>query len=180
MSYAGIRTYFNLESGDATPVPTEISQWLDGVTPSSDTDELDGTTFQPGVAKPIKEIIPGFTTRSLSLSVKWTEEAEVFFAAVEGKAGLAYIYGPLGSETGMVGIGGSCNVLSWTGPVSTVDGVITGTLELRCSSRDLGPFAALGAWAPGPITMGAARKAAEKAGHQSIAGSEVGRATKKK
>ena len=43
---------------------------------------------------------------------------------------------PLGKETGMSGIKAS-NVLSWTGPISTVDGVITGTVELRCDTRIL-------------------------------------------
>jgi len=153
MSYAGIRTYFNLESGDAVPVPTDISRFLDGVTPSSDTDELDGTTFQPGVATPTKEIIAGFSTRGLSLSVKWTPEAETFFSGVEGKAGLEYAYGPLGKDVGMTGIYGECNVLSWTGPISTVDGVVTGTAELRCNTRLVGEFDATGK--PVPATFAA-------------------------
>jgi hypothetical protein len=158
MSYAGIRTYFNLESGAGTPVPTDISHWLDGVTPGSDTDELDGTTFQPGVAKPIKEIIPGFTTRSMSLSVKWVEDAEVFFSEAEGAAGLAYVYGPLGSDEDMTGVGGDCNCLSWTGPVSTVDGVITGTVELRATSRAVGTFGPADAFTPLAAVMVARRR----------------------
>lgn len=144
MAHAGIRTFFRLDNGAGTPVPTDISHYLDGVTPSSDTDELDGTTFQPGVAQPTKDIIPGFRTRGLSLSVKWTPAAETFFSSIEGKSGLNYDYGPLGKEVGMTGITGLCNCLSWTGPVSTVDGVITGTAELRCSTRNVGTFDASG------------------------------------
>ena len=150
MSHAGIRTYFNLDDGATPAVPTDISHFLDGVTPSSDTDELDGTTFQPGVAQPVKEIIPGFSTRSMSLSVKWTPAAEAFFSKIEGKSGLNYKYGPLGKDTGMTGIGGLCNCLSWTGPVSTVDGVITGTVELRASTRVVGTFGATGDLTPLP------------------------------
>jgi hypothetical protein len=153
--YAGIRTYFNLGSAAVPSVPTDISRWLDGVTPGSDTDELDGTTFQPGVASPVKEIVAGFTTRSMSLSVKWNEAAELFFSSVDKKTGLPYAYGPLGKDAGMVGIGGLCNVLSWTGPVSTVDGVITGTLEIRATSRDVGAFDATGALAPVVAATGA-------------------------
>lgn len=138
MAIAGIRTYFNLDN--STNVPTDISSYLDGVTPSSDTDELDGTTFQPGVAAPIKVVIAGFRTRALSLSVKWTPAAETFFTAVEGLEGQDYIYGPQGSTAGMSKISGLCNVLSWTGAVSTVDGVTTGTCELRASTRTLGVF----------------------------------------
>jgi hypothetical protein len=143
MAHAGIQTYFRLDNSAGSP--TEISTYLDGVTPSSDTDELDGTTFQPGVATPTKSIIAGFRTRSLSLSVKWTSAAETFFSGIEGRTGLKYDYGPLGKETGMSGIKGLCNCLSWTGPISTVDGVITGTVELRCDTRVLGVFDATGA-----------------------------------
>lgn len=152
---AGIRTYFNLGSGATPSVPTDISRWLDGVTPGSDTDELDGTTFQPGVASPVKEIVAGFTTRSMSLSVKWAEAAELFFSLVDKKTGIAYAYGPLGKDLGMVGISGLCNVLSWTGPISTVDGVITGTLELRATSRTVGTFDASGALIPAVAATGA-------------------------
>jgi hypothetical protein len=153
MAFAGIRAY--LELGDGAAGTTDVSTFLDGITPSSDTDELDGTTFQPGVAAPTKQIIAGFRTRALSLSVKWTPEAETFFSGIEGKTGLAYNYGPLGSDTGMTGITGICNCLSWTGPVSTVDGVITGTVELRCDTRVLGVFDATGAVTPAVQATGA-------------------------
>lgn len=153
MAFAGIRSFINLDDGSGTM--RDISHYLDGVTPSSQTDELDGTTFQPGVANPTKEIIAGFHTRALSLSAKWTPEAELFFSAIEGKTGLNYQYGPLGNEEGMVGIYGTCNVLSWTGPVSTVAGVITGTAELRCQTRNVGTFDDTGAIAPAAVATGA-------------------------
>ena len=153
MAYAGIRAFLELDS--STGVPTDVSNWLDGITPSSDTDELDGTTFQPGVAAPTKQIIAGFRTRALSLSAKWTPEAEVFFTGIEGKSGLKYAYGPLGSDTGMTGISGVCNCLSWTGPVSTVDGITTATAELRCDTRILGVFDASGGVVPATAATGA-------------------------
>jgi hypothetical protein len=153
MAFAGIRAYLAL--GESPAAPTDVSTYLDGITPSSDTDELDGTTFQPGVAAPTKQIIAGFRTRALSLSVKWTPEAETYFSGIEGKTGLSYNYGPLGKDTGMTGITGICNCLSWTGPVSTVDGVITGTVELRCDTRELGTFDASGAVTPAAQATGA-------------------------
>jgi hypothetical protein len=153
MAFAGIRAFLQVDDSAGTPV--DISHFLDGITPSSDTDELDGTTFQPGVAAPTKEIIAGFRTRALSLSVKWTPAAETFFSGIEGKSGLDYAYGPLGKDLGMTGISGVCNCLSWTGPVSTVDGVITGTAELRCSTRVLGTFDASGAVTPAVQATGA-------------------------
>jgi len=153
MAYAGIRSFINLDDGSGTM--RDISHYLDGVTPSSQTDELDGTTFQPGVANPTKEIIAGFHTRALSLSAKWTPEAEMFFSSVEGKTGLPYQYGPLGNDDGMIGIYGTCNVLSWTGPVSTVAGVITGTAELRCQTRLVGTFDGSGDLVPVVTATGA-------------------------
>jgi len=153
MAVAGIRAFLSLDNGSG--VKTDVSHFLDGITPSSDTDELDGTTFQPGVAAPTKEIVAGFRTRSLSLSSKWTPEAEVFFSSIEGKSGLAYAYGPLGSDAGMTGISGVCNCLSWTGPVSTVDGITTATAELRCSTRVLGVFDASGGVVPAVQATGA-------------------------
>jgi hypothetical protein len=148
MAFAGIRAFLELSDGGAPGTKVDVSNWLDGITPSSDTDELDGTTFQPGVAAPTKQIIAGFRTRALSLSAKWTPEAETFFSGIEGKTGLSYTYGPLGSDTGMTGITGVCNCLSWTGPISTVDGVITATCELRCDTRVLGTFDATGVVTP--------------------------------
>jgi len=148
MAFAGIRAFLKVDGVD-------ISRFLDGITPSSQTDELDGTTFQPGVAAPTKSIIAGFRTRALSLSSKWTPECEAFFSQLEGRQGLAYQYGPLGNDNGMTGISGICNCLSWTGPVSTVDGIITGTAELRCDTRDLGVFDGSGALVPAVVATGA-------------------------
>ena len=149
MAHAGIRAFLEINDGATAPgAMVDVSNMLDGITPSSDTDELDGTTFQPGVAAPTKQIIAGFRTRALSLSCKWTPAAETFFSSIEGKTGLAYNYGPLGNDTGMVGITGICNCLSWTGPISTVDGVITATCELRCDTRVLGTFDATGVVTP--------------------------------
>jgi len=153
MAFAGIRAF--LELGDGAGGKVNVSTYLDGITPSSDTDELDGTTFQPGVAAPTKSIIAGFRTRALSLSCKWTPEAEVFFTGIEGKTGLSYAYGPLGNTAGMTGISGVCNCLSWTGPLSTVDGITTATCELRCDTRVLGVFDASGGVVPAAAATGA-------------------------
>jgi Na+/H+-translocating membrane pyrophosphatase len=150
MSYPSINAFFKLDDGAATPVPTDISNFLDAITPSSQTDELDGTTFQPGVASPVKDIIAGFHNLGISLGVKWTPAAETFFSGIENKAGLNYLYGPLGSEVGMTAIAGLCNCLSWTGPISTVAGIITGTCELRATTRQIGTFSATGTFTPAP------------------------------
>jgi hypothetical protein len=138
MAITGIGTSFKLHN--AAAVLTDISTYLDGVDGSSDTDQVDGTTFQPGVAVPIKNLIPGFTTKGFSLSGKWTSAAEVFFAAIEGKQNLSYEYGPAGTTAGLTKISGLCSCASWSGPQSQVDGITTFTCELLVSSRTVGTY----------------------------------------
>jgi hypothetical protein len=62
--HAGIKSRFILDGED-------ISRWLTGVDGSSDTEFLDATTFQPDATPPIKEEIPGFSSKSKSLSGMW-------------------------------------------------------------------------------------------------------------
>lgn len=139
MAHSGIGVYFSLDNAAGTP--TEISTYLDGVTPSSEPDDLDGTTFQPGVAAPARVKVPGFRERGFTLTGKWTAAAETFFSAVEGLSDLDYIYGPIGNDVGSPSITGTLNVLSYSGPVSTVDGVITFTVETSVNTRTSSTFA---------------------------------------
>jgi len=136
---AGIHTYFGL-STSAGPTPPavidDISDFLDSVEPSSDADELDATTFR----RPNKTIIPGFSTRSISLGGKWSPESELFFAPLEGMTNLLYEYGPAGLDEGMPLISGTCSVLSYSGPQASVDGITTFTVELRLDSKTSGVF----------------------------------------
>jgi len=138
MAISGIGTSFKLDN--AANVLTDISTYLDGIDGSSDQDEVDGTTFQPGVSVPIKNIIPGFATKGFSLSGKWSPAAETFFSGIESKQGLDYEYGPGGTAVGQTKITGLCSCLSYTGPQSSVDGITTFTVELRVSSRTVGTF----------------------------------------
>lgn len=138
MAHSGINTYLALDN--ASNVLTDISTYLDGVTGSSEPDDLDGTTFQPGVAAPAKVKVPGFRERGFTLSGKWTAGAETFFSSVEGLSNLDYEYGPVGNTAGLTKIYGTANVLSYTGPVSTVDGVITFSAELAVNTRNVGVF----------------------------------------
>ena len=136
MAHAGIKTRFKLES--AAGVLTDISTYLDNIQGSSDTEFLDGTTFQPDVVgSAIKNEIPGFATKGLSLSGKWTEAAEVFFSAIEGRQNLSYQYRPDDPNT-TASIIGQCSCGSYSGPQSSVDGVITFTVELKVQTRGAG------------------------------------------
>lgn len=133
MAHVGVKTRFRLDN--ASGVLTDISTYLDSVQGSSDTEFLDGTTFQPDVVgSALRNEIPGFATKGLSLSGKWTEAAEAFFSAIEGRQGLEYQYSP--DEPNVTGsISGTCSCGSYSGPQSSVDGIVTFTVELRVQSR---------------------------------------------
>jgi len=125
---AGISTYFALGDGAPTlEVISDISDFLDGVEPSEDVDELDGTTFR----RESRNIIAGFRTVGYSLSGKWSASAHAFFSPLRGKTNVSFEYGPEGKDTGMTLISGHCNVLSYSGPVAAHDAVTTFTVELR-------------------------------------------------
>lgn len=136
MAHVGIKTRFELDN--SAGVLTDISTYLDNVQGSSDTEFLDGTTFQPDVVgSAIKVELAGFATKGLSLSGKWTEAAEVFFSAIEGMQGLDYRYTPDDPNV-TTPITGKCSCGSYSGPQSSVDGIITFTVELRVQTRVLG------------------------------------------
>ncbi len=133
MAHAGIKTRFELDNAAGTL--TDISTYLDSVQGSSDTEFLDGTTFQPDAVTAIKNEIPGFASKGLSLSGKWTEAAEAFFSAIEGEQNLQYRYKP--DDVNITGsITGTCSCGSYSGPQSSVDGIVTFTVELRVQTRE--------------------------------------------
>jgi hypothetical protein len=133
MAHVGVKTRFKLDNASGTL--TDISTYLDSVQGSSDTEFLDGTTFQPDVVgSALRNEIPGFATKGLSLSGKWTEAAETFFSAIEGRQNLEYEYKPDDPNVNS-SITGLCSCGSYSGPQSSVDGIITFTAELRVQSR---------------------------------------------
>jgi hypothetical protein len=133
MAHVGVKTRFKLDNASGTL--TDISTYLDSVQGSSDTEFLDGTTFQPDVVgSALRNEIPGFATKGLSLSGKWTEAAETFFSAIEGRQNLEYEYKPDDPNVNS-SITGTCSCGSYSGPQSSVDGIITFTAELRVQSR---------------------------------------------
>jgi hypothetical protein len=134
---AGIHTYFGLATtAGALGVVDDISDFLDSVESSSDADELDATTFR----RTSKNIIAGFSSRSISLGGKWSPEAELFFSPIEGLDQVKYEYGPAGLDDGMPLISGECAILSYSGAQASVDGITTFTVELRLSSKTSGVF----------------------------------------
>lgn len=138
MAYSGSRAYFALDS--SINVLTPISTYLDNVELTDSTEELDGTTFQPGVAEPVKDIVGGTSEKGINLSVKYTPTAGTFFNAIKRLTGLDYEYGPLGNTAAMPKYYGLCNHISNSGPNSSVGAIIPMTVTLRATSITLGTF----------------------------------------
>jgi hypothetical protein len=133
MAITGRKTYFKLAG-------TNISTYLDGVNGSNNTEELDGTTFQPDVANPTKNILYGFNDKRLALSGKWTPAAETFFQGVDGDQDVEYVYGPQGHATGQTRIHGQSNVGKYSGPISQVNGITTFTAEVAKVTETVDTF----------------------------------------
>lgn len=140
MGIRGIGASFKLGSASSPSDLTDVSAYLDNIQGGSDVERLDTTVFQPDVAAPLKTEIAGARTRSFTLTGKWSAAAEAFFAAVEGSEGVAYEYGPEGTTNGKKKISGTCNVLNYSGPQSSVSGITTFTVELNVTSRSVTSF----------------------------------------
>lgn len=138
MAKKGIGASFKIDSSVA--VLTDVSTYLDGINASSQPDELDGTTFQPNVAAPIKNILAGLRVRGYSLTGKYSSASLVFFAAVEGLTDLHYEYGPEGTTAGLPKISGLCNCLSAAPPSASIAGIITFSVELRVTTQVVGTY----------------------------------------
>lgn len=137
MAISGVGTSFKLQN---PTVLTQIAPFLDSIQGSSDTDQLDGTTFQPGVTAPAKTIVPGFSTKGYALAGKWSAASETFFVAIEGATNLDYEYGPDGTAAGKTKITGKCSCYSYSGPQSSVDGITTFSVDLSVQTRIVGVF----------------------------------------
>jgi hypothetical protein len=133
--HAGIRSRFRLENASGTVI--DISGWLTDVGGSSDQEWLDVTTFQPDAATPLKDEIPGFSSKSKTLTGMWGEEAEAFFSAVEGSQTLTYHETPAAGDGVDTTITGECSCGGYSGPLYSVGGPVTFTVELRITSRSL-------------------------------------------
>lgn len=140
MAHRGIGTSFKIGDAGSPSTLNDVSTYLDNVQGTSSPDRLDGTTFQPGVAAPLKVEVRGFDLKGFSLTGKWTAAAETFFTGIEGVEGLDYEYGPIGTATGAPKISGQCNCISYSGPQSGVSSIVTFTVELNVTSRNSSTF----------------------------------------
>ena len=148
----GIGRSFKLsDAGGGSPFTmVDISAWLKSAEPSNSTDEYDGTTYQPGVLDPMKDMRPGFSNRAYALGGLWSKAVEDFFSGdasgsppvvgVNGVTGLAYEDGPEGTAVGNVRISGLCNCSGYSGPKPPVDGLITWDATLKQTTRIVDTF----------------------------------------
>lgn len=140
MPIRGSGASFKVDDAVSPTTLTDVSTWLNNIQGNSNPDRLDGTTFQPGVAAPLKTEIRGFDTKGFTLTGLWNASAETFFSGIEGAEGLAYEYGPDGTASGKTKITGFCNCISYSGPQSQVSGITTFTVELSVTARTPGTF----------------------------------------
>jgi len=138
----GVGASFKLGAAGSPATLTDVSGWLDSIQGSSATGEYDGTRFQPGVANPLKTTVPGFSDKGYQLSGKWDADVEDFFSPLEGVQDVSYEFGPDGTTTGKPKISGTCNVMSYSGPLAPADGLVTFTVTLKVNSRSVGTFTA--------------------------------------
>ncbi len=132
--HPGIKTRFLLDNAAGTL--TDISRKLNSINGSSDTEFINATTFQPDVVgAALKEEIPGFATKSLSLGGVWDEEVEAHFSAIEGEQNLEYQYLPDDPNMNSM-IRGLCSCGSYSGPITDTSGVATFTAELKVTTRE--------------------------------------------
>ena len=133
MAITGRKVYLKLGG-------TNISTYCDSVNASNNQEELDGTTFQPDVANPQKNILYGFNDKRYQVGGKWTAASEAALQSLDGLTDIEYVYGPEGHETGQVRIHGQCNVGKYSGPISTVNGVTTFTFEIAKTTEIVDDF----------------------------------------
>jgi hypothetical protein len=133
MAHRGIQTRFKID--DAAALLTDVSTYLDSVQGSSDTEFLDGTNFQPDAVNPVKNEIPSYASKGYSLTGKWSQEAHAHWSAIEGMQNLNYEYRPDDPNVD-VSISGTCSCGSYSGPQSSVDGIITYSVELRVQTQE--------------------------------------------
>lgn len=116
---------------------TEVATWLNDIGGDAATDELDATTFDPNATQPNKTILFGATDRTFNLAGLWETAVETYFSALDGQQDVPYEYGPTGDSAGKTIIFGLCNVGAWSGPQQTATGLITFTVTLKVTTRDV-------------------------------------------
>jgi hypothetical protein len=113
---------------------TEVAIYLNEIGGDVETDEFDGTTFQPGVVTPVKYKLYGAIERTHALTGRWVPAAETFFSGIGGLTDVPYIFGPEGTALGKMRMFGACNVGGWSGPSGSVDGLWSFSIDLTLTS----------------------------------------------
>lgn len=117
-------------------VMIEIAPWLFDISGDDDQDETDAGTFSPGALTPVKNVLKGAVTRTITIQGRWTSATQTFFKAISGFQNRAFEWSPEGRAVGKTKIFGAVNVGAWPLPSQPVDGVMNFSLELSVVSID--------------------------------------------
>lgn len=140
MPHRGAGASFKLGAAGGSPggSMTEVANWLTEISGDAATDELDATTFVPDADAPIKVTLFGATDRTYTLTGLWSAAVETFFSDLEGAEDVPYQHGPLGDNAGKPKISGLANIGAWSGPAQQVNGLITFTVTVKPTTREVG------------------------------------------
>jgi hypothetical protein len=128
MPISGKDAIFSLDNGAATPVLTDISDYLRSIETNNENEEIDGTTLRK-------------QKRVRVSTFAWSPAASTFIRGIKGKQNLNYEYGPEGDETGMQKITGTVNVLRAQDiPPANPDNLTEVTVELSINTATFGTF----------------------------------------
>jgi hypothetical protein len=136
----GIGTSLKIDDGGSPPVPTEVANWCMNIDFATTVDEVEATTYQPGVPNPVKMTETGFTNSLITLTVKYSDAAWLFFTGIAGLIGLAFAYCPGGEVPGKAETTGVCDVHLVGDPKAAPLALSSFEVQLRCTSRTPGTF----------------------------------------
>lgn len=163
----GFPTYIGLTDG-VTATIIDMSVYFDNVDYAADSEELNGDTFTR------RYRINADPARTLTLTGKWSPDADEKLRAIEGEVDIPYHWGPEGRTTGGKLFSGSCNVGYLQGPSGGVDDFESFTIELKLVTFTVGTIAAAtGATAgsPGSFTPAGSGAPADLAGATGVTAS---------
>lgn len=137
MPISGKDAIFKLDNGAATPVLTDISDYIRSIETENENEQIDGTTLR----KQKRVRVSTFEADSFQITFAWSPAASAFLRGIKGKQNLNYEYGPEGNATGMERIYGTCNVLRAQDiPPANPDNLTEVSLELSINTATFGTF----------------------------------------
>ncbi len=116
---------------------TEVAGWCTNIDPGGAVNEVDATTYQPGVASPVKMSEAGFDDDAFALTVKYSDAAWAFFSSLKGQTDLEYEYRPAGAVIGSALTSGLFDTLQVGSPKAGPEALLVFEVRLRCTTKVL-------------------------------------------